>query len=231
VSGAVAIFVKTPGRSPVKTRLAATVGVDRAEAWYVRAAAAIADVVSAAAASIEANVYWAVAEPEAIANPIWSRFAQLLQGEGTLGVRMGRVHAELVRRHGHAALVGADAPQLAVDDVVAALRWCAHVGPRQAIGPARDGGFWLYAGNRVAPIVRWESVAYSRSDTATAFRAAFHAEGEWLELPTLTDVDGAADLGAMRRELAARAGVLPAQRTLADWMSATFDTSLDGVVS
>src|SRR4029079_3252618 len=46
VSG-VAIFVKTPGHSPVKTRLAADRGQAWTEAWYRRAAAAVAAVARA----------------------------------------------------------------------------------------------------------------------------------------------------------------------------------------
>jgi glycosyltransferase A (GT-A) superfamily protein (DUF2064 family) len=135
---------------------------------------------------------------------------------------MGRVHAELVRRHGHAILLGADAPQLAADDLRAALRWCGDAAPHQAIGPAHDGGFWLYGGNRATPIARWETVAYSRADTGRAFRDAFRDGGEWLELRRLTDVDGGPGLTAMRRELAALAAPEPTQRALGDWITATF---------
>jgi glycosyltransferase A (GT-A) superfamily protein (DUF2064 family) len=220
VSGALAIFVKTPGLSAVKTRLAAEAGAAFAEAWHTRAAAAVAEVGAAAARAEGAEVYWAVAEPAAVGSPAWTGFPHLAQGEGGLGARMGRVHAELVRRHGHGTLLGADTPQLAVAHLRAALRWCAEVGARQAIGPARDGGFWLYASNRATPPGCWEAVAYSRADTARAFRAAFTDRGEWLELPTLTDVDRATDLAPMERELAALAAPLPAQRALADWLAA-----------
>ncbi|HEV8692715.1 MAG TPA: hypothetical protein VGQ93_00795, partial [Lysobacter sp.] len=58
-----AIFVKTPGYSPVKTRLAADCGRAYAEAWYRRAAAAVASVAKIAADREGIAVYWAVAEP------------------------------------------------------------------------------------------------------------------------------------------------------------------------
>jgi uncharacterized protein len=227
MSGALAIFVKTPGHSPVKSRLAATVGVAIAEAWHRHAAAAVAEVAAAAARVDGAEVYWAVAERAAVGSDAWPHFPHLAQGEGGLGARMGRVHAALVRRHGHGLLLGADTPQLATADLAAALRWCAAPDAHQAIGPASDGGFWLYAGNRPTAIARWEAVSYSRSDTAPAFRTAFADRGDWLELPTLTDVDHGADLAAMRRELAALADPLPAQRALADWLTATFAAAED----
>ena len=229
MSGAVAIFVKTPGLSAVKTRLAAGAGVAFAEEWHERAAMVVGEVAAAAAAAESAEVYWAVAEPAAVGSACWTRFPHLAQGEGGLGARMGRVHAELVRRHGHGALLGADAPQLAAADVRAALRWCADPGARQALGPARDGGFWLYAANRVTPLACWEAVAYSRPDTARAFRAAFAGHGDWLELPTLTDVDRAEDLAPMRRELDALEAPALAQRALVAWLD--LDRRTRGAVS
>ncbi len=218
MSGAVAVFVKTPGYSAVKTRLAATRGEAFARAWHVRAAAAVAAVATAAASTTGAAVHWAVAEAAAITDDAWPDLPNLAQGEGGLGVRMGRVHAELVRRHGYGLLLGADAPQLGVAAVRDACAWCAGADARQALGRARDGGFWLYAGNRVAALPVWESVAYSRPDTATRFQAAFAPYGVWRELPSLTDVDTDDDLSAMRRELAALDTPLPAQRALAAWL-------------
>lgn len=222
MSGALAIFVKTPGFSALKTRLAATLGAALAEAWYRRAAAAVAEVAVAAGRAFGATVYWAVAEAEALAADAWPTLPNLGQGEGNLGERMGRVHAELVRRHASGLLLGADTPQLDADHLQAALRWCATTEPRQAIGPTHDGGFWLYAANRAVPSAAWEAVAYSRSDTARSLRARFADGGEWLELPVLTDVDRGDDVLRMRRELAALPRPLPAQQTLGVWMEENF---------
>jgi glycosyltransferase A (GT-A) superfamily protein (DUF2064 family) len=206
----------------VKTRLAAAVGEVVATEWHRRAAATVAAVAGVAAATRGAVVYWAVAEPAAIVARAWDDLANLAQGEGGLGARMGRVHTELVRRHGHGVLLGADAPQLTASALSEALAWCAAPAARQVIGPAHDGGFWLYGGNRAAERTRWEEVGYSRADTARRFRAAFEAVSrEWLVLPPLTDLDEGADLAAMRRELGALPAPLPAQAALATWLAAT----------
>jgi uncharacterized protein len=220
LSGAIAIFVKTPGYSAVKTRLAATVGAKAADEWYARAARAVAEVASDACRAAGGTVYWAVAEQEAIAAGVWASLPNLGQGEGGLGARMASVHADLVHRHGHGLLLGADAPQLSADVLGAALHWCAAPVPRQVIGPAHDGGFWLYGANRITPPTRWDDVAYSRGETARDFRARFADRGEWLVLPTLTDVDRRDDLPAMRDELAALRTPSPAQRALVRWVDA-----------
>jgi glycosyltransferase A (GT-A) superfamily protein (DUF2064 family) len=219
MTGAIAIFVKSPGYSALKTRLAAGIGAAVAEEWYRRAARAVAEV-AVAAGRAAAAVYWAVAEPEAIAAAAWPDLPNLAQGEGGLGARMGRVHAELVRRHGGGLLLGADTPQLAGDHLRAALDWCADAAPRQVIGPARDGGFWLYGANRATPGGAWEDVVYSRADTAQGFRARFAERGAWLELPVLTDVDRSDDLHPMQRELATLSSPAPAQYALGVWLQA-----------
>jgi glycosyltransferase A (GT-A) superfamily protein (DUF2064 family) len=71
----IAIFVKTPGFSPVKTRLARTHGQEYAENWYRRAAVAVAEVAILSGAS----VYWAVGEPEAMDAPLWQSMARICQ--------------------------------------------------------------------------------------------------------------------------------------------------------
>jgi uncharacterized protein len=215
MSGAIAIFVKTPGYSPVKTRLAAVLGERYAREWHLRAARAVAEVAAAAAADSGATVYWAVAESAAIADGSWSGLPAIDQGEGGLGARMACVHAALVRRHGCGILLGADAPQ-----VQQALRWLDNAQPRQVLGPARDGGFWTYGGNRIADDARWNAVTYSSADTATQFVAAFDDLGSWLRLPGMTDVDRAEDLATLADALRALPAPLAAQRELRNWLLA-----------
>lgn len=208
-----AIFVKTPGLSPLKTRLAAGIGAPAATDWYRLAARATAAVLAEVPTL---TGYWAVAEqgPEPLA--AWRRLPHLPQGAGDLGVRMGRVHTALARRHGGGLLLGADTPQLDPRLLARAAEWLADPAPRLVMGPARDGGFWLLGANRVLPTSAWTATPCGRPDTAAGFRAAMAACGDWLELPGLTDVDVAADLAPMLAELAALDRLLPEQQALAD---------------
>jgi len=107
MTAAVAIFVKTPGLSPVKTRLAAGVGVEAATEFHRLAAASVAGV--ARACGEEIVPYWAVAEQEALDAPAWRGFPTIWQGEGGLGARLDRIYATLLLRHGRVLLIGADA--------------------------------------------------------------------------------------------------------------------------
>ena len=214
MSAGLAIFVKTPGHSPIKTRLAAGIGEAAALAWYTAAAAATASIAEQFSLSCEATLYWAVAEVDALADPRWAALPRLSQGTGGLGERMGRVHAELVARHGCGILIGADAPQLVASELQRAQRWLSENEPRLALGPAGDGGFWLIGANRVLPLRGWMEVAYSQADTAVEFRRHMQTQGAWLELAELADVDQADDIAGLVCALQSLAAASPAQMQL-----------------
>jgi len=215
---AIAIFVKTPGLSPIKTRLGASHGSGAAEAWHRRASACV----RATAVATGFPVYWAVAEPEGMRHEMWRKLPRLAQGEGGLGRRMATVHAELVRRHGAGILLGADLPQIQTRHLHAAARWIDSEQPRHVLGPAHDGGFWLFGANRTRDTDVWESVRYSCDTTAREFIRAIDAAG-WEILEPLTDLDQADDLPAVLRELQAIDRPTACQRSLARWLQQRID--------
>ncbi len=212
---AIAIFVKTPGHSPVKTRLAADWGDERAQSWHRRAALAVA------AVSCQADVgpvYWAVAEPEAMEEPLWSDLPTLAQGTGELGERMATIHSDLVSRHGSCILLGADAPQLTSTLLQQASNWLQSDDARLVAGPASDGGFWLFGANRIIPQHRWQAVSYSQADTLTAFQKSLHGTGCWLALNELCDLDQLSDLTAVENQLSQLPTPHPLQQELLAWI-------------
>lgn len=210
---AIAIFVKTPGLSPIKTRLGRHLGQRVAEEWHRRAAACVA--ISAGATDLP--VYWAVAEAEGMQDPLWQGFPRLGQGRGGLGARMARVHGELVRRHGAGVLIGADLPQIAARHLASAAAWLDGPDARYVIGPARDGGFWLFGANRTLPTASWESVRYSRDDTARRFMDAIDAPA-WELLERKTDLDCADDLPQVLEELGSVRSPTKEQQALVQWL-------------
>lgn len=229
MSVGLAIFVKTPGHSVVKGRLAATLGADAARDWYLHAADAVASVARDAQAAGDVVAYWAVAEADPDAVAAWTGLPVLGQGDGGLGARMAHVHAQLLQRHGAGMLVGADAPQLDATRLSRAAAWLRDVAPRAVLGPAADGGFWLYGANRAAPVATWESVRYSAADTAARFRVALAGDGEWTTLDTLTDADVEADLVPVAAALAALPAPTAAQARLLAWMLKRADGSGGGI--
>ena len=213
---ALAIFVKTPGLSPVKTRLAATLGTANAMLFHTLAAAATAEVASSCESALMA--YWAVAEVGAGARAAWPELAHVEQGAGDLGARLHHVYATLQARHGRVLLIGADAPQLTSDLLHDALCALGRRDDAFVMGRAADGGFWLFGGRVPIPRSVWQQVRYSQSDTASQLRSALATQGTIALVPQLTDVDDAADLGSLAAALAELPAPLPAQRRLADWL-------------
>jgi uncharacterized protein len=214
MSGGAGIFVKTPGLSPLKTRLAAGLGSAAAEQWYRLAAEAVAATLRQVP---ELTPYWVVAEPDEHAGAAWRGLPRLAQGEGELGARMGRAHAALLERHDFALLAGADTPQLDPATLAAAAHWLSSDVPRLVMGPARDGGFWLIGANRNPAPEDWLRAPCGREDTAHGFQLAFQHLGEWRILPELTDVDEVADMEPMLAELESLGRPSAEQLKLADW--------------
>lgn len=224
MTAAVAIFVKTPGLSPVKTRLAATLGTDDAIRFYRLAAAATAAVAQSCQPAL--TPYWATAEAGPVAAAAWHDFSQLEQGEGDLGERLDHVYATLQARHGRVLLIGADAPQLTPAMLRAALAMLDDTDKPFVLGEASDGGFWLFGGRAPIPKAVWSTVRYSQAHTASELRALLAPVGVIADAPRLTDVDNATDLPSLARALAALPDPLSAQRILLDWLHTTLDRTL-----
>ena len=218
MTGGLAIFVKTPSLSPIKTRLASVVGQLRAEAFYLLSAEAVASVALDAHAQSGSAVYWAVAEPSAIRGDTWADLPRISQGGGTLGERMDQVYRLLLPRHRFALLVGADTPQLTARSLLQAAQWLSASEPRLVLGRAADGGFWLIGGNTALPRAAWCRPRYSSNQTADDVVAAMSPFGPWLELERLTDVDHANDLPTVQRALNALPQPTPAQQRLEQWL-------------
>lgn len=218
MNGGLAIFVKTPGLSPVKTRLAQGVGRLRAESFYVASAEAVASVALQAQGHDGPTAYWAVAEASALTADAWLDLPRIPQGCGTLGERMDQVYRLLLAKHGFALLVGADTPQMGVDNLLLASNWLSSEEPRLVIGRATDGGFWLFGGNTALPRPAWRSPVYSSNRTAADFITAMSPFGRWLEVDSLADVDHVDDLPRVLHELESLQQPTPAQQRLAQWL-------------
>lgn len=218
IDAALAIFVKTPGLSALKTRLAADIGSAQAECFHTLSASAVAEVARAAMPTL--TPYWAVAEHEALEHPLWQEFSTLWQGRGGLGARMDSVYRELLSRHARVLLIGADAPQLRVQHLHDAVRALDDPSTPFVLGPARDGGFWLFGGREPVPGEVWRTPHYSTAGVARELCTALRPLGAIATLPELTDADTVDDFPALIAALDGLDDPLPAQRRLRSWLHA-----------
>jgi rSAM/selenodomain-associated transferase 1 len=215
----IAIFVKTPGRSPLKTRLAAVIGPGAAQQFHMLAAHAVAAVACQAQRKLHHCVaHWAVAEAVALDDPAWGLLPRIDQGEGDLGERMGNVTEQLLAHFDVALLLGADTPQITATDIIAAAHGLdVH---QHVLGPSEDGGFWLFATHGGVPPPAWAATPWSQAETAARFCNALGAASIGC-LRRLRDVDIADDLTPLLRDLDALEKALPEQQRLAEWLRAT----------
>ncbi len=198
---AIAIFVKTPELSAVKTRLWPGIGRAAAEKLHVSSAAAVFSIVRRVSEQANIAGFWALAETTELSVAHWPGLLHVEQDQGPLGARMASVYRQLRKHHRGVILIGADAPQINAEALIEAADWLSSDQPRFAIGRAADGGFWLFGANENLADERWERPRYSRPTTADEFVRAISTGGEWLELETLHDLDTPEDIQPVRFEL------------------------------
>jgi glycosyltransferase A (GT-A) superfamily protein (DUF2064 family) len=201
-----ALFVKTPGRSPVKSRLWPAIGREAAEALYLDCAAAVGEIASALERDQRLQAYWAVAEADgdhAAPSDPWKVLPVIAQGEGGLGERMARVYDALRARHGAALLIGSDLPQLSVQALADAVDALVRDEADLVLGPSADGGFWLVGGRIDLPLAAWTAPRYSTPDARSDFLAGLPQGLRIHPLDTAHDLDEPGDLAVVATALAA----------------------------
>lgn len=225
---AIVVFVKTPGLSPIKTRLAAAIGSDHALIAYMKCLKGVETLVEASLNEFpETEAFWAVAEEQALQHPLWtapiqgththkSRVRQLTwQGEGELPARLSRVFNRYKSTFDNVILIGADTPHIP-------SRWIGNAitqlnkesDPVAVFGPARDGGFYLFGCNFSSAGVTLASIEYSLPTTLDDLAEQLFPVASLTWLPQLSDLDEIEDLVEVRREIEQHRALLEPQQLL-----------------
>ena len=220
MSGAIAIFVKTVGLSPLKTRLAKTIGTESAEAFHLAATRSVSSVAESLAEQSHVDCYYAVAEESAINHLDWKNLSCIWQGEGGLGERMRLIHQSLLKKHDFVLLVGADIPQMTVAPLLEASAYLSDTTQKRSVfAPSEDGGFWLFGSNFLLPDNIWTDVPYSEAKTGELFLQAIKALAPVKVLEVLRDVDELPDLHALQSSLAKLAYPTEEQQQLSQFLA------------
>lgn len=207
------VFVKAPRPGAVKTRLAADLGEETAAELY--RALAEEEVRCTAPRPGEYERLFFFTPPEARpAMEAWFPEEAWLPQEGPdLGCRMAAAFGETFRRGARrAAIVGSDVPWVSREIVLEALRSLDD--HDLALGPARDGGYYLLALDRPRPAL-FDGIPWSTPSVLSA--TVERAGGLGLAvrvLDPLRDVDTLEDVRAewkrLRGLLAARPALVGA---------------------
>jgi glycosyltransferase A (GT-A) superfamily protein (DUF2064 family) len=222
---AVAIFVKTPGLSPIKTRLAGDTSKKVAEQFYAFSLNCVRAVLKEVANTNHQIVpIWAVAEEDGLSHPFWETFDSVYQGEGAFGARLSRVYTELLNRFENVIFIGADAPFITsalILDTHTLLSNTTNAIPF-VLGPSNDGGFFLLGGSIPIEENIWFDVEYSVSHTGAQILERIQEFGRVHLLPPLSDVDNLKDLLGIASPLVTPMPLLKEQRELIEWIKNEF---------
>lgn len=193
---ALAIFVKTPGYSDVKTRLAASIGRVRAEEFYLHSIKAIESVaLELKNSSTGIEPIWALAESESLHHPLWEKLDRIYQGEGDLGQRLSCIHDQLFNRFDIVYFIGADSPHLSVTFLKnSILDFSQERSSSFQLGEALDGGFYLLGMKSKIPSRVWTSITYSSDTTSKQLKEKILNIGAIAEIKKEFDVDIYEDL-------------------------------------
>lgn len=221
---AVAAFVKTPLLSPIKTRLAAEIGTEHAHYIYIKMIDCLRDLfqelIDQNGTLYNFSTFFAVAEPDGLNNKLWRGHPTLLQHRGSLGERLSAVYSHLLQSHDAVFLIGADCPRLASSDVLYAIT---HLKEHRYIaGPAKDGGFYLFAGREDVAETIWTSVNYSTANTLKELQEAIGPQ-LFTGLPSYSDIDEKKDLADYLISLRDIDEINSSQRALLEFINIQMD--------
>ncbi len=191
-SATLLVFAKAPRPGTVKTRLARTIGDERATALYRRMGRLIVANVRSAPARMVVCYDPPDGEVE-IRNWLGPALHQCWpQGTGDLGNRMSRMVARALSDADRVVVIGTDTPAVGADTVTRAI--AALDTADVVIGPARDGGYYLLGLQEPHPDlfagIRWSTGSVLAETTKRTERLGLSVT--WLEMEG--DIDTADDL-------------------------------------
>ena len=195
-SKALLIFVKNPERGKVKTRLAQTLGDERALKIYLELLAYTRRLALAVKAErylfysryVENQDEWS---PQA--------FHKRVQEGDELGERMDRAFQWALREHSKAVIIGSDCATLTPEIVEKAFQQLDKYD--YVIGPASDGGYYLLGMREPQPEV-FRDISWSTDQVLTStIERIEQLEQSYTLLPELSDIDYAEDWEAFGWEV------------------------------
>lgn len=159
---AVVFMVKNDQFESVKTRLANDLQSSQAALRIYNRLMKITTSVAFQLQESGVQTYFAVSSPW---GPwlIHPRTEFVAQGPGSLGARLQRIHFRLGQQFDKVVFLGSDLPSLNLALINEALGYLDV--KDYVVGPAVDGGFYLFGAKGLDWLNKWESIRYSANDT------------------------------------------------------------------
>lgn len=189
MSKAIITFVKNPVPGTVKTRLAKTIGNDRALEIYLQLSAYTKRIIKAVDADVV--IFYAADIQE---NDLWTDddFIKKLQYGDDLGARMQHAFEGLLADYDKVLIVGSDCPQLTEDHLNSAFDSLDETDI--VVGPTYDGGYYMIGMKEVHSFL-FQDIAWSTDAVfSTTLERIFANNRTVTQLEKLSDVDVEDDL-------------------------------------
>jgi len=181
---ALIIFIKNPELGKVKTRLAKTVGKEKALAIYIALMEHTRKI--AEALPVERYLFYS---QEINKNDNWhpGKFKKALQVEADLGAKMATAFHTVFKENEKVVIIGSDCASLTPEIVQAAFDKL-DKNPF-VIGPAMDGGYYLLGMNQFSPEV-FRDIEWSTDAVfPTTVQRIERMNQTYSLLPVLSDID------------------------------------------
>lgn len=192
-TNALIVFVKNPVAGEVKTRLAASIGDERAFDIYLQLLGHTMTIASQADADLV--IYYSDFVP---AKDTWSglKAQRYVQNGDDLGECMDNALSNVLKAYERVLLIGSDCGEVTTEILDNAFDSLMHVDA--FIGPAVDGGYYLVGAKQPVPNI-FENVEWSTEHVMHQTLSRLLASGLNFGLgKTLRDVDDEEDLEALK---------------------------------
>ena len=154
--GALIVFLRSPRKGKVKTRLAESVGSDKAYDIYLKLVHHTLDIVK----TLSCPIYFFIEGDLPALSDRLSSAHYYLQYEGDLGQRMQEAFAAVLKKYAKAVIIGSDCPGLSQSILEQAF--IVLDANDVVLGPATDGGYYLLGCKKINPEL-WSGITWSSS--------------------------------------------------------------------
>lgn len=190
MNGLLIVFYRNPEPGKVKTRLAATIGAEKALAIYLSLVDATREIINGL--PVDKVVFYS---DRIEMNDQWDNgvYRKALQEGADLGSKMQNAFSWAFQSgYDRICIIGTDCPELSAEIILKAFEFLEE--GDAIIGPAKDGGYYLLGLTQLHPDLfinkNWGSYTVL-DDTLQDFQ---RLELQYGKLPVLSDVDEEADL-------------------------------------
>ncbi len=184
---ALLIFVKSPIVGEVKTRLAASIGNEKAIEVYQELLKHTRDIIKKVDA--KPQIWYGNHIPT---DDIWSDYPRFEQPEGDLGAKMKYAFITALQSYAKVVLIGSDCPELSTHHLQEAFQLLEN--NDVVLGPATDGGYYLIGMKQMHDTlftdIVWSTVEVLDQTVQKIVKAGL----SYALLEPLTDIDTVEDL-------------------------------------